>query len=171
MERPMHRPERGLARDPPMKEFVGAQRGQRWRAANGCAASTDPFSRQRRRSRRIRSFNLRARGKDLLRRSVDVGLHDDDGLLTVRVFGCLPVTARGAARRQASEKPRRRKPRGEYAPTAVSVYGEFKARFCATWPLSASFAPPPIMLNPIGSRSVAAPPVFAGELKHLVHVP
>ena len=81
------------------------------------------------------------------------------------------VTARGAARRQASEKPRRRKPRGEYAPTAVSVYGEFKARFCATWPLSASFAPPPIMLNPIGSRSVAAPPVFAGELKHLVHVP
>ena len=32
---------------------------------------------------RIRLFNLRARGKDLLRRSVDVGLHDD-GLLTAR---------------------------------------------------------------------------------------
>ena len=32
---------------------------------------------------RIRSFNLCARGKDLLRRSVDVGLHDD-GLLTAR---------------------------------------------------------------------------------------
>src|SRR5215469_4130743 len=32
---------------------------------------------------RIRSFNLRATGKDLLRRSVDVGLHDD-GLLTAR---------------------------------------------------------------------------------------
>jgi hypothetical protein len=29
---------------------------------------------------RIQSFNLRARVKDLLRRSVDVGLHDDDGL-------------------------------------------------------------------------------------------
>src|SRR5262245_19078262 len=33
---------------------------------------------------------------------------------------------RGAARRQASEKPRRRKPRGEYAPAAVSVYGDFR---------------------------------------------
>jgi hypothetical protein len=33
-------------------------------------------------------------------------------LRSLRVFGCLPVTARGAARRQASEKPRRRKPRG-----------------------------------------------------------
>src|SRR6516165_7265697 len=32
--------------------------------------------------------------------------------LSLRVFGCLPVTARGAARRQASEKPRRRKPPG-----------------------------------------------------------
>jgi hypothetical protein len=29
------------------------------------------------------------------------------------------------ARRQASEKPRRRKPRGEFAPTLVSIYGEF----------------------------------------------
>src|SRR5205085_7856228 len=44
------------------------------------------------------------------------------GQLSLRVFGRLPVTARGAARRQASEKPRRRKPRGEYAPAAVSVY-------------------------------------------------
>ena len=43
-----------------------------------------------------------------------------------KVFGCLPVTARGAARRQASEKPRRRKPRGEYAPAAVSVYGDLR---------------------------------------------
>ena len=34
---------------------------------------------------------------------------------------------RGGARRQASEKPRRRKPRGEFAPTLVSVYGEFVA--------------------------------------------
>src|SRR5262245_39538857 len=34
--------------------------------------------------------------------------------------------ARGAARRQASEEPRRRKPRGEYAPAAVSVYGDFR---------------------------------------------
>src|SRR4029077_6868317 len=46
--------------------------------------------------------------------------------LTLRVFGCLPVTARGAARRQASEKPRRRKPRGEYAPAEVSVYGDLR---------------------------------------------
>src|SRR5207253_2915356 len=45
---------------------------------------------------------------------------------SLRVFGCLPVTARGAARRQASEKPRRRKPRGEYAPAAVSVYGDLR---------------------------------------------
>src|ERR1700756_1587705 len=45
---------------------------------------------------------------------------------SLRVFGCLPVTARGAARRQASEKPRRRKPRGEYAPGAVSVYGDLR---------------------------------------------
>src|ERR1700746_2302981 len=35
-----------------------------------------------------------------------------DRLVPLRVFGCLRVTARGAARRQASEKPRRRKPRG-----------------------------------------------------------
>src|SRR6516162_7934242 len=48
------------------------------------------------------------------------------GPLSLRVFGCLPVTARGAARRQASEKPRRRKPRGEYAPAAVSVYGDLR---------------------------------------------
>ena len=48
MDRPMHRPERGLPRDPAMKEFVGARRGQGGRAANGCAASTDPCSRQRR---------------------------------------------------------------------------------------------------------------------------
>src|ERR1700739_3597058 len=47
-------------------------------------------------------------------------------LVSLRVFGCLPVTARGAARRQASEKPRRRKPRGEYAPAAVSVYGDLR---------------------------------------------
>jgi hypothetical protein len=33
-------------------------------------------------------------------------------LVSLRVFGCLPVTARGAARKLASEKPRRRKPRG-----------------------------------------------------------
>ena len=46
--------------------------------------------------------------------------------LSLRVFGCLPVTARGAAWRQASEKPRRRKPRGEYAPAAVSVYGDLR---------------------------------------------
>src|SRR5215472_15698774 len=45
---------------------------------------------------------------------------------SLRVFGCLPVTARGAAWRQASEKPRRRKPRGEYAPAAVSVYGDLR---------------------------------------------
>src|SRR5215472_12518189 len=54
----------------------------------------------------------------------------------LRVFGCLPVSARGAARRQASEKPRRRKPRGEYAPAAVSVYGDLRRGFCATWPVS-----------------------------------
>ena len=48
MDRPMHRPERGLPRDPAMKEFVGARRGQGGRAANGCAASIDPCSRQRR---------------------------------------------------------------------------------------------------------------------------
>ena len=47
-------------------------------------------------------------------------------LESLRVFGCLPVTARGAARRQASEKPRRRKPRGEYAPAVVSVYGDLR---------------------------------------------
>src|SRR5215472_15659653 len=47
-------------------------------------------------------------------------------LLPLRVFGCLPVTARRAARRQASEKPRRRKPRGKYAPAAVSVYGDLR---------------------------------------------
>src|SRR6516164_5680864 len=50
----------------------------------------------------------------------------DERLLSLRVFGCLPVTARGAARSQASEKPRRRKPRGEYAPAAVSVYGDLR---------------------------------------------
>src|SRR5262252_3630049 len=50
----------------------------------------------------------------------------DAGQESLRVFGCLPVTARGAARRQASEKPRRRKPRGEYAPAAVSVYGDLR---------------------------------------------
>ena len=39
--------------------------------------------------------------------------NNDPSLInSLRVFGCLPVTARGAARRQASEKPRRRKPRG-----------------------------------------------------------
>src|SRR5260370_41003249 len=32
--------------------------------------------------------------------------------------------ARGDARRQASEKPRGRKPRGEFAPAVVSVYGD-----------------------------------------------
>ena len=35
--------------------------------------------------------------------------------------------ASGDARRQASEKPRGRKPRGEFAPTLVSIYGEFAA--------------------------------------------
>src|SRR6516164_6169152 len=49
-----------------------------------------------------------------------------EGPESLRVFGCLPVTVRGAARRQASEKPRRRKPRGEYAPAAVSVYGDLR---------------------------------------------
>jgi hypothetical protein len=34
------------------------------------------------------------------------------GIVSLRVFGCLPVTDRGDARRQASEKPRGRKPRG-----------------------------------------------------------
>src|SRR6516225_8365320 len=58
---------------------------------------------------------------------VPVGHADTlEGPLSLRVFGCLPVTARGAARRQASEKPRRRKPRGEYAPAAVSVYGDLR---------------------------------------------
>src|SRR5215813_6083480 len=50
----------------------------------------------------------------------------DEGPEPLRVFGCLPVTARRAAWRQASEKPRRRKPRGKYAPAAVSVYGDLR---------------------------------------------
>src|SRR5262245_8941096 len=44
---------------------------------------------------------------------------------SLRVFGCLPVTARGAAWRQASEKPRRRKPGGACA-GEVSVYGDLR---------------------------------------------
>ena len=44
---------------------------------------------------------------------------------SLRVFGRLPVTGQGVSRRQASEKPRGRKPRGEFAPTLVSIYGEF----------------------------------------------
>src|SRR5205823_4516791 len=36
---------------------------------------------------------------------------------SLRVFGRLPVTGQGVSRRQASEKPRGRKPRGEFAPT------------------------------------------------------
>jgi hypothetical protein len=55
MDRPMHRPERGLARDPPMKALVGARRGQGWRAANGSItidramdAGKNDFSRRRR---------------------------------------------------------------------------------------------------------------------------
>jgi len=47
------------------------------------------------------------------------------GRLSLRVFGRLPVTGQGVSRRQASEKPRGRKPRGEFAPTLVSIYGEF----------------------------------------------
>jgi len=43
---------------------------------------------------RIRSFNLRARGKDLLRRSVEVGLHDDDGLLTTQPCQRVPANVR-----------------------------------------------------------------------------
>src|SRR5262249_1778110 len=58
--------------------------------------------------------------------NLPVPRQDREGPESVRVFGCLPVTARGATRRQASEKPRRRKPRGEYAPAAVSVYGDLR---------------------------------------------
>jgi hypothetical protein len=49
----------------------------------------------------------------------------DECPCSLRVFGRLPVTGQGVSRRQASEKPRGRKPRGEFAPTLVSIYGEF----------------------------------------------
>ena len=43
---------------------------------------------------------------------------------SLRVFGCCQTRARGGARRQASEKPRGRKPRGEIAPPLMSIYGD-----------------------------------------------
>src|SRR6516162_986013 len=50
---------------------------------------------------------------ELAREQAEFGMSNGpERPVTLRVFGCLPVTARGAARRQASEKPRRRKPRG-----------------------------------------------------------
>ena len=68
---------------------------------------------------------------ELAREQAEFGMSNGpERPVTLRVFGCLPVTARGAARRQASEKPRRRKPREEYAPAAVSVYGDL-GRGCA----------------------------------------
>jgi hypothetical protein len=45
-------------------------------------------------------------------------------LESLRVFGRSQAQARRDARRQASEKPRWRKPRGEFAPAVVSVYGD-----------------------------------------------
>ena len=42
----------------------------------------------------------------------------------LRVFGRLPFTDVMSSRRQASEKPQGRKPRGEFAPAVVSVYGD-----------------------------------------------
>ena len=45
-------------------------------------------------------------------------------LFLLRVFGRLPVTDMRRARGQASEKPQGRKPRGEFAPAVVSVYGD-----------------------------------------------
>src|SRR5215831_11461750 len=87
-------------------------------------------------------------------------------LVSLRVFGCLPVTARGAARRQASEKPRRRKPRGEYVPAAVSVYGDLR-RGCArlgalgrNWRLE--WVAGSVIL--VGLRAVGAVPVVVKDL-------
>ena len=49
---------------------------------------------------------------------------------SLRVFGCLPVTWQCVARGgRASEKPRGRKPRGEFAPAVVSGYGDLAPVF------------------------------------------
>src|SRR5215813_9883728 len=50
--------------------------------------------------------NQRRRRTDRRHRPIPRG--PSERPLTLRVFGCLPVTARRAARRQGSEKPRRR---------------------------------------------------------------
>jgi hypothetical protein len=50
--------------------------------------------------------------------------------VTLRIFGCLPVTARGAARRQASEASKEETAGGVCAGGSVGLWG-IKARFCA----------------------------------------
>ena len=52
-----------------------------------------------------------------------------DGPLSLRVFGRLPVTDVTGARRQASEKPRGRKPRRGFAPAVLSGYGDLAPAF------------------------------------------
>ena len=89
-------------------------------------------------ARKIRSFErdemaLKVEGIVDARRPVEKGSNLPDprgreGPESLRVIRCLPVTWQcSALRGQASDKPRGRKPRGEFAPTLVSIYGEFAA--------------------------------------------
>ena len=48
---------------------------------------------------------------------------------SLRVSDACQAQARGDARRQASEKPRGRKPRGKFAPAVVSGYGDLAPVF------------------------------------------
>ena len=45
--------------------------------------------------------------------------------LSLRVFGCLPVTGRRGCTEAGVRKASREETAGEFAPTLVSVYGEF----------------------------------------------
>ena len=80
----------------------------------------------------LRAWKARPRGAI----QEDIGLvpgiifHLWHGPLTLRVFGCLPVTARGAVIEAGVRKASKEETAGEYASAAVSVYGDLR-RGCA----------------------------------------
>ena len=86
----------------------------------------------------LRAWKARPRGAI----QEDIGLvpgiifHLWHGPLTLRVFGCLPVTARGAVIEAGVRKASKEETAGGVcAGGSVGLWG-FKARLCATWPLS-----------------------------------
>ena len=91
---------------------------------------TSPFRGEGRKVRNRRVSPVEAHSGDRLLSQHIAGIQPcrREPLFVFRVFGRLPVTDSALtvrrARGQASEKPQGRKPRGEFAPAVVSVYGD-----------------------------------------------